>query len=604
MTPTELNLRGMFKQNPILSSFSSYIPTNIKDIFKWSEFIVTNIPIAAAGIKKISEVPVTNFRYNTDGDFQETNQNSFSSWKTVVENDLNLKEVLLDISYNIEVYGNCFVSLYIPFVRMLRCEKCGKISPISSFSKIKLSTKKDFNEEDEINDNESESDSADYTYKLNFKKNKKTKIKFMCRCDRCNETKEHLVKDIIKKESINEMNVIIWNPHKIEIEYNPISNTKNYYYSPEEVLVNGIKKNEKFFLESTPIELIESVMLNKKFKFSQGKIYHAKKNSLVGVNSAWGVPRLVSAIPSVLSYLIYNKANEKIAMDYLVPLRTVFPTDQSGDMFNFMSGSSLASKLTKMVNKWKLDPSGIQVLPFPVGTQQILGDGKMLNLEGELQQKEVAIASALGVPIEFIKGGLSYTSQGPSLRLLENQLMKIKYDLDNIIDFIVKQVAFVLEKEYISISLLPFKIIDDLQEKATIVQLATQGAGMISQSTLMEMFNVDSYTEKQRIVEEQKQNVKQQVELQNFQQEYQTSLEQKAKQEQVMNQSSFEKLNQQALMQEAQQYVSQLSQMDEGSRKSQLDQMSKTNYILYGVVSSLLEMQQRKQMYQAGKQGR
>jgi hypothetical protein len=68
-----------------------------------------------------------------------------------------------------------------------------------------------------------------------------------------------------------------------------------------------------------------------------------------------------------------------------------------------------------------------------------------------------------------------------------------------------------------------------------------------------------------------------------------------------MSNNSFSNINQQALMDEAQINVDQLMQMDEGSRKSQLDEMSKTNYIMYGVVKSLLEMNQGKQIYAAGK---
>jgi len=598
-TNNDLDLRSMFKKNPILSSFSSYIPTNIKDIFNWSEFIITNVPVAAAGVKKISETPVTNFKYDTGGDFNETDSNIMNSWRNIIEKDLRLKETLLDISNNIETYGNCFISLYIPFVRLVKCKVCGRISDISNASNLKASIKKE-SKEDTI-DNEKEKNDFDLTSKLKQKKTKESRVKFVCMCDKCKSTQEHIVIDKTTKET-KDMNVVIWNPHNMEIEYNPVSNTYNYYYTPDSNISAGIKKNNKFFLSTTPMEMIETILDNKKFKFAKNQIYHAKKNNIAGISSAWGIPKLVAAIPSVLTYLIYNKANEKIAMDYLVPLRLIYPGDASGEMFNFMSGSSLASKLTNIIDKWKLDPSGVQVTPFPVGTEQILGDGKMLNLDGELQQKEINIASALGVPIEFIKGGLSYTSQGPSLRLLENQLSKIKYDLDNIIDFIISKVSHVIEKPKINVSLMPFKIIDDLQEKATIVQLAAQGGGVISNGTLMEIFNMDAHSEKQRVMEEQKLQVKQQLEMQNYQQELQTSLEQKAKQEQIMNQSSFEKLNQQALMQEAQQYVQQLSQMDEGSRKSQLDQMAKTNYIMYGVVSSLLEMQKRKQMYAAGKQ--
>jgi hypothetical protein len=255
-----------------------------------------------------------------------------------------------------------------------------------------------------------------------------------------------------------------------------------------------------------------------------------------------------------------------------------------------------------MLNKWKLDPSAVQVTPFPVGTETILGDGKLLSLNQEIEQLEGNIANSLGIPIEFIKGGLSYTAQGSSLRLLENQLARLSSNLEDVLDFVVRKVSSILDKEPIKISLVPFKIIDDLAEKSAIIQLAMSGPDKISAGTLFELFNLDSVTEQKRIENEQKEQIKQQLEMQNYQQEVASNIEERAKSAAQMSNNQFSNINQQALMQEAQGYVDQLMQMDDGARKSQLDEMSKTNYILYSTVKALLEMSQGKQIYQAGKE--
>jgi len=596
---SDIDLRNIFRKNPILSSFSAYLPTNIKDIFKWCEFIVSNVPVAAAGIKKISETTVTNFKYNVGDDFNETNINLKDSWKKIIEENLGMKSKLLEISYNLETYGNAFISVYKPFNRTLKCKTCKSIIPINSAKNLTFKVTSTVNEKD----NNNNGSNYDYSTKLRPDDNQsKDELIAYCFCNKCKQITQHEIIDMQIKD-VSKVNIILWNPHQIEIEYNPISGRTNYYYTIEDSVKKAITSNNRMFLETTPKEMIISVLTNKKFKFNEKSIYHARKHAISGVTTIWGIPKLVSAIPSVLTYMIYNKANEKIAMDYLVPLRTVFPeANGQGEMYNFMSGASVAEKLKDIINKWKIDPSGIQVTPFPVGTQQILGDGKMLNLDQELSNKEVSIANALGVPIEFIKGGLSYTSQGPSLRLLENQMAKNQYDLNNIIMFVVNEVATLLNKEHINISLLPFKIIDDLQEKATIVQLAAQGGGFISTGTLLELFNLDANAERRRTTEEQKEQIKEQLDLQHYQQEVQQSIEEKAKEQDIMNQSRFNNLNQQALMQEAQNQVQQLMQMDEGQRRSVLDEMSKTNYIMYATVKALLDMQERKNIYQAGKQ--
>ena len=596
----DLDLKKQFGRNKILSTFSSYLPTSIKDIFHWCEFIVSNVPIAAAGIKKLSEVPVTNFKYYVHDDFNETNKTIATSWKSILEDKLGLKSTMLEISYNLRVYGNVFVSVYKPHIRLVQCSVCGTISEITTKRDIKVALAPAAAFKPARGKKRS---SADESANLQIDKHSGKIVIARCMCNKCKQVTPHLIKDKPDNDP-SRANIILWNPHAIDIEHNRITGTSRYYYTPEQIVIDGVKSGSMVYLETLPLELIETVLSNKKFVIDNSKIYHGKKNKLAGVTTVWGIPDLVSAIPVVLTYLIYNKANEKIASDYLVPLRTVFPANSTGagDVYNYVSGTEYADKLAEIINRWKIDSSSVQITPFPVGTQQILGDGKMLNLDSELQNKEIAIANTLGVPIEFIKGGLSYSAQGPSLRLLENQLAKHKYDLDRIIDFIVQEIASFTKKDPVKVELLPFKIIDDLQEKAAIIQLATQGGGIISTGTLLELFNMDANTERKRNIEEQKAMVKEQLELQRYQQQVQTSLEEKARAEEALSRSSFNQLNQQALMQEAETYVEQLLQLDEGERKSRLDELAKTNYILYATVKALMEMKTRKAIYMAGKQ--
>jgi hypothetical protein len=415
---------------------------------------------------------------------------------------------------------------------------------------------------------------------------------------------EHHIKDV-KFKSKKDINIISWNQNKIKIVSNPISGQNEYYYDIPDDINKGIKTNDPFILSTIPIGMIEASLQKKIFKFADGHIYHSRRETINGISTSWGMPSLAAAIPPFLTLMILRKANEKIASDYMVPLRTVFPSQTqsgAGEMYNFMGGSDFVGKINGMLERWKLDPSAVQTTPFPIGTETILGDGKLLSLNQEIDQLESNIANALGIPIEFIKGGLSYTAQGSSLRLLENQLARLSANLEDVIQFIIGRVAVALDKEPIKVKMVPFKIVDDLQEKAAIMQLASSGQGFISTSTMLEMFNMDSGTEQKKMVMDQKNQVKNQLELQRYQQEVATSIEEKAKNAAQMNNSNFQSLNQQALMQEAQQYAEQLMQVDEGSRRSQLDEMAKTNYILYGVVKAVLDMQQNKIGYAAAKE--
>jgi hypothetical protein len=578
------------------------------------EFIVHNNAIASAGIKKLSESPVTSFKYYAADDQEESTSSNSDSWKTIIEDSLNMKSRLLNISYNTLLYGNCFISVYAPINRMLTCEKCSSKVSLLNAKKLKVFIKKrgkgSFSGDDSYSGTnqdstyDSNTDTKDVSKKFKHKNKEESNVKFSCICETCKSITQHYAVDY-KLKSKEDINVVVWNPNDIEISANHISGDEEFFYKIPEDTRKAVRKADKLILATTPIPMIEAALTNNYFKFSKGSIYHSKRETVSGISTSWGMPALTSAIPAFLTLMILRKANEKIASDYMVPLRTVFPSQQGGggqDLYNYMGGSDFVAKLNTMLNKWKLDPSAVQVTPFAIGTETILGDGKMLSLNAEIDQLESNIANSLGIPIEFIKGGLSYTAQGSSLRLLENQLARLSANLDDVLDFVVGKVSGILDKERIKISLVPFKIIDDLAEKSAIIQLAMSGQNKISAGTLFELFNLDSVTEQKRIDNEQKETIKQQLELQNYQQEVASSIEERAKSAAQMSNNQFSNINQQALMQEAQQYVEQLTMMDDGARKSQLDEMSKTNYIMYSTVKALLEMQQGKQMYQAGKE--
>jgi len=568
------------------------------------EFIIYNNAIAAAGIKKLSETPVTNFKYYTGDDELEGTTANVDSWKSILERSLNLKSKLLNISYNTLVYGNCFVSVYSPITRILVCNTCGERVSIKHAKNLKVFMSKPRSiENEEFYDEDGKKKSSDVTNKLKSGRKKKTVVAFSCYCETCHGIRVHSAKDYHSK-SKDSINIVVWNPHDIEIASNTISGEEEFYYKVPQDLKTSIKNNDKLILATTPIPMIEAALSNNYFKFDNGTIYHSKREVVSGISTSWGMPALTAAIPAFLTLMILRKANEKIASDYMVPLRTIFPAQQSGpqDMYNYIGGTDFVHKINTMLNKWKLDPSAVQVTPFPVGVETILGDGKMLSLNQEIDQLESNIANALGIPIEFIKGGLSYTAQGSSLRLLENQLARLTSNLEDVIEFIVQKVARIMDKEPIRVGMIPFKIVDDLAEKSAIVQLAMSGPDKISAGTLFELFNLDAINERRRLENEQKEQIKQQLELQDYQQEVASSIEERAKSAAQMANNSFSNINQQALMQEAEMYVEQLLQMDEGTRRSQLDEMAKTNYILYGVVKALLEMKQNKEIYRAGKE--
>ena len=175
------DMSRVYRKHPLLSQFSSSLPSNIKDLFAWMEFIVSNNPIANAGIKKLSETPITSFKYYASDDIQEGASTNQDSWKSIIEDTLGMKSKLIKISHNTLLYGNTFVSVFSPINRFLVCDVCKSRVNIKDSKRLKTFVKT--SNESGISADESLPKSDDKDLSKRFKKSNAKKNKgwfFMC----------------------------------------------------------------------------------------------------------------------------------------------------------------------------------------------------------------------------------------------------------------------------------------------------------------------------------------------------------------------------------------------------------------------------------------
>lgn len=78
------------------------------------------------------------------------------------------------------------------------------------------------------------------------------------------------------------------------------------------------------------------------------------------------------------------------------------------------------------IMRWRLDNNYIPVMPMPVGQETLGGDGRALMLAQEYRIWVENIISGMGVPLEFIQGGLSYCLDLNSYVQTSNGLVRIK----------------------------------------------------------------------------------------------------------------------------------------------------------------------------------
>jgi hypothetical protein len=219
----------------------------------------------------------------------------------------------------------------------------------------------------------------------------------------------------------------------------------------------------------------------------------------------WGKPILLSALADIWYMQTLRRGNEAIAAEHIVPFRTLFPAPTGAiDPFSQMNLRTWRSKLETDILKWKQDPNHIGIFPIPIGSQNIGGDAKILLVTAELKFLEETIINSLGVPIEFIKGGATWTGSSISLRIVENHFLTYRGQLEDFVNnFIIRKAVELIKYPSVSVHFKRLRMADDTETKRLILELAA--TNKISLSRVLEEFGIS--------FEEEKENIKQSKEF-------------------------------------------------------------------------------------------
>jgi intein/homing endonuclease len=296
--------------------------------------------------------------------------------------------------------------------------------------------------------------------------------------------------------------------------------------------------------------------------------------------------------------------HNSIALDYVVPLRIISPKIGSGngDPVTTISLSKWTTEMKHAVKKWRKDPLFIQWSPIPAEVTHLGGQARALMTLGEIQAAEDNIIAAMGLPKEFIVGGFSAMGSGIQLRVLENQLTHQTSDLNDLLQWITDKCAKQLGRSSVPVSLAPFRFIDDVQQKALLLQLNVadpQGGPWISKRTMGEAFDVDPHEERKWRTQEALDDAREAQILQDEMQKRQRNLASQARAQAQMGQQGGLGYDQQAVMAQADQIAQQMLSLDPGSRQSQMHALEGEDGVMYAVVKDRLETMTTQQNHEA-----
>ena len=442
--------------NPFFDLSRHYFPKSVKSLLKSCKTFFYRNEFIHNIILKLAEYPVTDILIDkiSDPDAKE-------KYYELINHHLKIKSLLVEIGLDYFAYGNCFISANMKFNRFMTCPKCKE------------------------------------SHRIEQIKYKFVNFVFKATCPACKAS------DVVMKvtdkpiKSHKFFNLIRWAPENIDIEYNELTGESVYYYLISEKTRKGILAGKRDVIDRTPMMFLDAIHHKKKIQLDPRNLYHFKRVTLAEEDQGWGKSAMLPVMPILWYMQTLRRGNEAIVADHLIPMRAVFP-QPSGTMdpFTSINLGNWRSQVEDSLIRWRRDNNYIATFPQPVGYQSFGADAKMLMVTPEMEYLKDSIINSFGLPVEFIKGGATWTSSSVSLRIVENHFLQYREQLEDFLNyFVVEKIAAFLDYPTATLKLQKLKMIDDVAMKQQINILNQQGK--LSDASMLEEFGFDGAKERE-----------------------------------------------------------------------------------------------------------
>lgn len=461
--------------DPFCDVASLSMPESIQVALRWCEYIMNANGAYRQAIDRvvsyfITDVEVGDLGENTIGREEK------EKYRVFLEETLGIKTALKIIALDMLTYGNSFTSLIVPFRRYLFCKKCGLEAPLNKVFA-----------------------SSDYKFKWeNFD--------FHATCPQCKYAGRF--NHVDRRSNEDGIRIKRWNPHEIDILWDPYSEECTYVWKIPEDYRNLIKAGHLHHLEHASWEVIQAIKDGKDLMFDKAVIYHAKEDALSGMrNRGWGISRVLVNFRQAWYYQILQRYNEAIALDYVIPFRVITPAPRggdptSGDPVHSINLGSFTARVQAMLRARRADPARWNILPFPVEYQALGGDATVLAPKDLMEQAFDTLMKCIGLPVELMNGTLSFQAAPAALRLFEANWSHLPHALNNFLRNLGQSLSRVQSWEPVSIKLQRVTHADDLNRQMAKLQLM-QGQ-QISKTTGLKSVGLDYEEETKQMLEEQR----------------------------------------------------------------------------------------------------
>jgi len=457
---------GVRYPSPFFDVAQQFLPENVHQLHTWCRYYFLTNPVINVACQKMAEYPVTPLVWETDDD-------QLGKLYLDLEEQLKLRQFQVEIGLDYFVYGNAFASVFFQLEKYLICRHCQE--------RVRASKNR-----------------SRYKWRGG---------RFYLHCPKC-AVEDYADQADNYPRNARGARLVRWNPENIEIKYNEITGNSRYYFRLPRSVVNDVRLGDPETIETLPYQFLEAARTNRALLFHPDNFFHLKRPTIAQKDQGWGMPLIFPLLKDAFYMQVMKKAQESLLLEHVVPLRIIFPGPTTGGNDGPFGAYNLVNwkqKVEVEMAMWKRDHNYIPILPMNIGYQQIGGQAKALILHQEFRIHAEAMLAGAGIPVEFVYGGLQWSSSNTSLRALENTFLGYNKERYNLTRFVIDKVASHMGWPRIPFRFEKFRMADDLQRAMFYFQL--NQASKVSDQRLLEEIGEDFDTEQARLTAEMRKQV-------------------------------------------------------------------------------------------------
>jgi hypothetical protein len=463
--PSSGNYIGNVNNNafprPFLDYASPSVPQTFAELLDWSEYAFLATGDYKSIFEKLYNYFITDLRLRSvDVGAAPLDETTTEDWRSLLENKLSLREVEASMGLNLSIYGNDFLSVYVPIRRYLDCPACGGRIEIKTLAR---------------------SSGSDFAHR----DGKFTGRCVLPACVRAGNRGTQIwgVTDM-RSSRPEDFKIKQWPVREMVVHHYAMSDRTIIYWRIPEHYKRAVSFGDIETLAEADLAVLEAIHKNMLFRFRDDRIFHAKEPTITGLQTrGWGLPRTIFMNRQGWTVQMLRRNTQGLAADWIMPIKIVSPSASPMRAGNGLAmtpstqvnHTDFARMFGKVASNHRANPTGWHALQMPVDANILGGDATRLFPAEMIRHAKDELIDAGGLPVEMYRSTLTIQTTPVALRLFEATHQSIPGIYNRLVAFLVNRISELSSRDPIHAKHEKVTIIDDIELMMAKLQMATAG---------------------------------------------------------------------------------------------------------------------------------